>query len=64
MRNILTFLTLLFIVSTHSQEKAKDTTKSNSFSELKFRSIGPAFTSGRIADFAVNPDNSSEYGKR
>ena len=27
---------------------------------LKFRSIGPAFTSGRIADFAVNPKNKSE----
>ncbi|MEE8585864.1 MAG: glycosyl hydrolase, partial [Acidobacteriota bacterium] len=28
---------------------------------LKFRSIGPALTSGRISDFAVNPDNPSEY---
>ncbi len=28
---------------------------------LKWRSIGPAFTSGRIADFAVNPNNPSEY---
>ncbi len=28
---------------------------------LKFRSIGPAFTSGRIADFAVNPNNFSEF---
>ncbi len=28
---------------------------------LKFRSIGPALTSGRISDFAVNPDNTSEY---
>lgn len=28
---------------------------------LKWRGIGPAFTSGRIADFAVNPDNTSEY---
>jgi len=28
---------------------------------LKWRSIGPAFASGRIADFAVNPDNPSEY---
>jgi len=28
---------------------------------LKFRSIGPATTSGRIADFAVNPNNHSEY---
>lgn len=28
---------------------------------LKWRGIGPSFTSGRIADFAVNPDNTSEY---
>ena len=28
---------------------------------LKWRSIGPALTSGRVADFAVNPDNQSEW---
>lgn len=28
---------------------------------LKWRSIGPAMTSGRIADFAVNPANTSEW---
>lgn len=28
---------------------------------LKFRSIGPALTSGRISDFAVNPEKRSEY---
>jgi len=38
-----------------------DTLKSGDVSGLKFRSIGPAFTSGRIADFAVNPCNPSEY---
>jgi photosystem II stability/assembly factor-like uncharacterized protein len=38
-----------------------DTLKSESFSGLKWRSIGPAFTSGRIADFAVNPKNHSEW---
>ncbi|MBN3034256.1 MAG: hypothetical protein JW861_01620 [Bacteroidales bacterium] len=38
-----------------------DTIKSDIVSGLKFRSIGPAFTSGRIADFAVNPENKSEY---
>ena len=32
-----------------------------SVSALRFRSIGPALTSGRIADFAVNPNNSFEY---
>jgi len=32
-----------------------------SFGGLKFRSIGPAITSGRIADFAVNPDHPKIY---
>ncbi|MCO5264827.1 MAG: hypothetical protein M9948_02945 [Lentimicrobium sp.] len=39
----------------------KDTLKPGDFSGLKFRSIGPAFCSGRIADFAVNPKNTAEY---
>jgi photosystem II stability/assembly factor-like uncharacterized protein len=43
------------------KEKKSDTIKSDQVSGLKFRSIGPAFTSGRIADFAVNPKNHSEY---
>ena len=30
-------------------------------SGLKFRSIGPAYASGRIADIAVNPKDHSEY---
>ncbi len=30
-------------------------------SGLKWRSIGPAYCSGRIADFAVNPNNHSEW---
>ncbi len=38
-----------------------DTLKTSTFSGMKWRSIGPAFTSGRIADFAVNPNNHSEY---
>ncbi|MDQ7816209.1 MAG: glycosyl hydrolase [Melioribacteraceae bacterium] len=41
--------------------KPKDVLSSSSFSGLKWRGIGPAFTSGRIADFAVNPKNHSEY---
>lgn len=34
---------------------------SETLTGLKFRNIGPAFTSGRIADFAVRPDKPSEY---
>ena len=28
---------------------------------MKFRNIGPAFTSGRVADIAVNSKNPFEY---
>ncbi|MEA3476896.1 MAG: glycosyl hydrolase, partial [Bacteroidota bacterium] len=38
-----------------------DTLKSSQVSGLKWRSIGPALTSGRIADFAVNPCKPNEY---
>ncbi len=61
MRIIFTLISLLFIGGIFAQVKEKDTTSSNPFSEFKFRSIGPAFTSGRIADFAVNPVKSGEY---
>lgn len=52
------------------KDKAKDDKKDKpksdslhlqSFGGMKWRSIGPALTSGRIADFAVNPANNSEY---
>jgi len=43
------------------EKKADDVFSSGTFSGLKFRGIGPAVTSGRIADFAVNPNNPSEY---
>ncbi|MBN2415213.1 glycosyl hydrolase [bacterium] len=39
----------------------KSDVNAGTFSGLTWRNIGPAFTSGRIADFAVNPDNHSEY---
>jgi len=43
------------------EEVKSDTLKSSTFSGLKWRSIGPAFASGRIADFAVNPENPAHY---
>ncbi len=43
------------------KDQENDSLKSSTFSGLRFRSIGPAFTSGRIADFAFNEDNHSEY---
>ncbi len=41
--------------------KEKDPFVSGTFSGLKFRSIGPAYCSGRIGDLAVNPNKPSEY---
>jgi photosystem II stability/assembly factor-like uncharacterized protein len=60
----LLFLTALFFLVGHSVSAQDDQAKELNqkvLSGLKFRSIGPALTSGRIADFAVNPDNHSEY---
>lgn len=42
-------------------EKTSDSLKTSQLSGLKWRGIGPAFASGRIADFAVNPANPNEY---
>ncbi|MEO1448948.1 MAG: glycosyl hydrolase, partial [Bacteroidota bacterium] len=44
-----------------AEAPAKTEKKMPGLSGLKFRNIGPALTSGRIADFAVNPQNPSEY---
>lgn len=51
---------LSFSFQNFSQEK-DDLISSATLNGLKFRSIGPAFMSGRIVDFAVNPDNYHEF---
>ena len=43
------------------KEEPKPFINSGLVSGLKWRSIGPAWASGRIADFAVNPQNPKEY---
>ncbi len=44
-----------------TKPKGPDSLKNISLAGLSFRSVGPAITSGRIADIAVNPNNHSEY---
>ncbi|MDX1684520.1 MAG: glycosyl hydrolase, partial [Saprospiraceae bacterium] len=64
-RSILLFLTVIpFLV--FSQKSKKDNSDSQPIDDVKlsgltFRSVGPAFTSGRISDFAVDPDNPQVY---
>lgn len=65
-RAILSLLILLMGYQAAEAKKKKvkpeaDTLKPAIFSGLKWRGIGPAFASGRIADFAVNRDNPSHY---
>jgi len=50
-----------FSLSAQEDEEKKDSTVEDITGGLKFRSIGPAYCSGRIADFAINPNNYSEY---
>jgi len=58
----LAMLISLLLISTCSfSQKQENKEKNNKISGLKFRSIGPAFASGRVSDFAVNPTNHSEY---
>lgn len=44
-----------------TKETSKDSIPSSLFSALKFRSLGPALTSGRISDLAVNPNDPNHY---
>lgn len=62
-RKIRLTLSVLFILPAFvfAQEKEQKTPLEQTVSALKFRSIGPAHASGRIADIEVNPDNHSEY---
>jgi photosystem II stability/assembly factor-like uncharacterized protein len=62
-RSIVRILAIVLPVSGMAQNKPASAAELNTatFSNLRFRSIGPAVTSGRISDFAVNPNNHSEY---
>ena len=58
---------LLLPVSTNAQrakksdDVGKDPMNAETFAGLRFRSIGPALTSGRVGDFAVDPRDRSRY---
>lgn len=47
-------------LASFGQDESTPLEKAN-ISGLSFRSIGPAMTSGRIADLAINPNNPDEY---
>ena len=69
MRKVITLLFVALCFQAFSQKKKKSDKDSDdktilakaNLSGLKFRSLGPALTSGRISDIAVNPSNFNEY---
>ncbi len=63
-KTIMAIILIAILPLTINAQGKKDTPpalNSGLLSGMKFRSIGPAMTSGRIADIAVNPQNPSEY---
>ena len=61
---ILLYLLLFINFSSFSQKKKKQEhhpLDEISINALKWRSVGPALTSGRISDIAVNTQNPFEY---
>ena len=58
---LIMFFSLSFIINAKDDKEKKDTSLAEIVGGLKWRNIGPAFTSGRIADIAVNPMNHNEY---
>src|SRR5215831_20630754 len=51
-------------VQTPAEDEARgprDPMSSPTFNGLRFRSVGPAFTSGRVIGFAVDPSNATKY---
>ena len=47
--------------ASEDESKPRDPMSTPTFNGLKFRSIGPAFTSGRVIGFAVEPNNPSHF---
>jgi photosystem II stability/assembly factor-like uncharacterized protein len=60
-RNV--FIPLLIVLLTSIPSNCQDNIKPDSalVNAISLRNIGPAMASGRIADFAVNPNNPFEY---
>jgi photosystem II stability/assembly factor-like uncharacterized protein len=54
-------ITCLFVFITLSIYSQNTPISDSTFSGFKFRSIGPAFMSGRIADIAIHPENENVW---
>ena len=58
------FVIVLFFVFSMpmiAQDDKENSVLENALDDFKFRSIGPAFMSGRIADIAIDPTNENVW---
>jgi len=55
------YICLLLVVFYGTVSTEETTINSQLMSVLKARNIGPALTSGRISDIAINPQNKNEW---
>ncbi len=56
-----TFVALLVLQPLFTQPLLADEEKTNPLASIPLRNIGPAMISGRISDFAMNPDSPHEF---
>ena len=61
MKRFLPYFTLLLLILFIAPSATAQEKKENPFDGLKFRNLGPALTSGRIADIAIHPDNENVW---
>jgi photosystem II stability/assembly factor-like uncharacterized protein len=57
MKTVIKFALLFFFTSCVTLHSSAQEESENPFKGLEFRNIGPAMTSGRIADIAIHPEN-------
>ncbi len=60
-KNYILFFLLLVSFNLTAQKKNSDPMSEATFKGLKLRNVGPAFTSGRIADIAIHPEDDNVW---
>ena len=58
---LFTLFISLIVNPSFSQEKNKKSAVETALKGFKFRSVGPAFMAGRIADIAIDPKNENTW---
>ena len=60
---LISFILFAVLFQVSAQVKTSNIWDDDNFAGLKFRSIGPAFMSGRISDIAIHPEDFNLYLK-